>query len=147
MKPALKQEYDGLHIVGVQSAQMMAVWPHVSKYFASFEERSRGSAKAGDLLFQCIKAERQCWVATDGAEIKACALTEIQTGPMKVVLLTFCAGDDMDDWWPEMVATIKAWAKHIGAGRLTAIHRPGWEKFLKRAGFTKTHVISEVDIA
>jgi hypothetical protein len=135
-----------LHIVGVQSHHMKAMWPHVEKYFRSFEERSRGAILAYDLLLQCSEAKRQCWVATDGRQVFACALTEVQPGPLKVVMLTFCAGEDMERWWREMVLEIKAWAKGIGSKRVMAIHRPGWSKFLAAEGFKMSHILSEVDI-
>ena len=135
-----------LHIVGIQSHQMRAMWPHVEKYFKSFEERSRGALLAYDLLAQCCNAERQCWVATDGERVQACALTEVQPGPKKVVILSFCSGEHMEDWWREMVGTIVDWAKSIGSKRVTAIHRPGWKKFLEREGFKMSHMNSDIDL-
>ena len=135
-----------LRIVAVQPEQMRGIWPHVSKYFASFEDRSRGSMLAYDLYVQCVNGERQCWIASDGEVVKACALTEIQRGPLNVAMLSFCAGEDMDEWWREMVQTIKAWAKSVGSKRVIAIHRKGWKKFIEEEGFKTTHYFSEVDL-
>ena len=136
----------GLRIVGVQSYQMKAMWPHIEKYFQSFEERSRGAILAYDLLAQCMAAQRQCWIATDGVYVQACALTEIQPGPKKVVILSFCAGEHMEDWWREMVQTVTAWAKEQGSARATALHRPGWKKFLESEGFKMSHIVSDIDL-
>jgi len=132
-----------LQIVAVQPQHMRPLWPHLSGYFKSFEERSDGSILAFDLYSQCVSGERQCWIASDGNVVKACALTEIQKGPMNVVMLTFCAGEDMIEWRREMVDTIKAWAKTVGSGRVIAIHRIGWTPFLKDEGFKVTHYFSE----
>ena len=72
MKTAQKPKVEPLRIVAMQPDQMLAIWPHVSKYFASFEERSRGSIKAGYLLMGCIDSKFQCWIASDGTVVKAC---------------------------------------------------------------------------
>jgi len=141
-----KKKPEPLRIVAMPPDQMMAVWPHVLKYFASFVERSRGSIRAGDLLLDCINSKRQCWIASDSETVKACALTEVQEGPMNVVLLSFCAGEDMDEWWRDMIQTIQAWAKSIGSKRVMVVHRPGWKKFLAEEGYTMTHIVSEADL-
>ena len=135
-----------MNIVGVQSHQMLAVWPHVSEHLKRFEARSGGEIKAGVLLNQCIKAERQCWIATDGKVVKACALTEIQEGPLSTVLLAFCAGVDREEWYREMIDEIERWAASKGSRRVRLIPRVGWEPSLKKLGYRKTHVVMEKDI-
>ena len=121
----------------------MAVWPYVKDYFASFEKRSKGELTAGQLLLLVIEKKLQCWVATDGKEIKACALTELSG---KTVVFAFCAGKDRDEWRDEMVDEIERWAAHIGANRVRIICRPGWTKELKTLGYRESHRVLEKDI-
>ena len=135
-----------MNIVGVQSYQMEGVWPHVKDYFQSFEDRSKGEISAGELLHQVIKRERQCWIALDGKEVKACALTEVQGGALKTVVLGFCAGKDMQEWYREMVDEIERWAAHMGSKRVRCIPRLGWEPSLKGLGYKKTHLLMDKDI-
>jgi len=139
------EEVKPFHCVGVQIAQMEAMWPHVEKYFKSFEQRSKGEVTAVGLLRQVMEGIRQCWVATDGDVVKACALTEICVGPLKTVMLNFCAGEDRDLWRDEIVRTIEEWAKSIDSKRVRIICRPGWTREIK--GYRETHRVLERDLA
>ncbi len=132
-----------MNIAGVQADQMMALWPHVKDYFRSFEDRSDGELTAGELLTCVIDKKLQCWVATDGEVVKACALTEISR---KTVVLAFCAGRDREEWRDEMVDEIKRWAKSIGLNRFRIICRPGWTREMKALGFKETHRVLEREI-
>ena len=132
-----------MKIAGVQADQMMALWPHVKDHFRSFENRSDGELTAGELLTCVIDKKLQCWVATDGEVVKACALTEISR---KTVVLAFCAGRDREEWRDEMVDEIKRWAKSIGLGRFRIICRPGWTREMKALGFKETHRVLEREI-
>ena len=132
-----------MKIAGVQADQMMALWPHVKDYFRSCEDRSDGELSAGELLTHVIDKQLQCWVATDGEVVKACALTEISR---KTVVLAFCAGRDREEWRDEMVDEIKRWAKSIGLTRFRIICRPGWTRELKALGFKETHRVLEREI-
>jgi len=140
------QQIRAMRIIALKPEQMRGMWPHIEGYFQSFQDRSRGAILAYDLLAQCMSGDRQCWIATDGHKVSACALTEVQSGPKKVVILSFCAGENMGEWWQDMVRTIRKWAKSIGSKRLTAIHRPGWKKFLEKEGFKMTHMTSDIDL-
>ena len=132
-----------MKIAGVQADQMMALWPHVKDYFRSFEELSKGELTAGELLTYVIDKKMQCWIATDGSVVKACALTEVIK---KTIVLSFCAGRDREEWRDEMVDEIKRWAKSIGLGWFRIICRPGWVRELKVLGFKETHRVLEREI-
>jgi len=132
-----------LKIIGVQSHQMMALWPHVSEHFKSFQDRSTGELTAGELLTHVIDKKLQCWIATDGEEVKACALTEIHG---KTVVFAFCAGKDREEWRDAMVNEIEQWAKSISARRVRIICRPGWTRELKTLGYKESHRVLEKDI-
>ncbi len=139
-----------MNIVGIQSHQMMDVWPHVKDYFKSFEDRSKGELTAGELLTHVIDKRLQCWIALgDGTpgqnapDVKACGLTEINK---KTVVFAFCAGADREEWRDEMVSEIEQWAAHIGSRRVRIICRPGWTRELKSLGYKESHRVLEKDI-
>ena len=135
-----------LDIFKAQPEQMPALWPHVEGYFRSFEERSHGEIVAGDLLHAVMLGKKQCWVATNGEEIKACALTELMAGRMNVAILAFCAGVDREEWHREVVSEIEEWARANGAERVRIICRPGWAPELKKLGFKESHRVLERDL-
>lgn len=135
-------------IVGVQRAQLMDVWPLVSRYFQSFAERSKGETTAGQLLADCAMGKRQCWLAIDGEKnVKACGLTEIAS-PSQTVIFNFCAGEGRHEWREQMVDEIERWAREaVGSRKVVIVCRPGWTKELKGMGYRETHRILERDLA
>lgn len=146
MSLAEKTEEPEIQIAGVQIDQMMALWPHVKDYFKSFADRSHGEVSAGQLLLQVMKGLRQCWVATNGEEVKACALTEVLKGQLPVVFLGFCAGKDRHEWRDEILDEIERWAQSKEITRIRTASRPGWKKELKDLGWKETHIVMEKEI-
>jgi hypothetical protein len=133
-----------LEIVGIKPDQIMDVWPHVSGYFESFQDRSKGELTAGELLLHVIEKRLQCWIALDGKEVKACALTELSG--TNTVVFAFCAGKDREEWRDKMVDEIEKWTAHLKRGRVRIICRPGWVRELKGLGYKESHRVLEKDI-
>lgn len=135
-------------ITGVKRDEMPAMWPKLQGFFRDFEKRSEGELTAGQLLHGVVQGTRQCWVALDGEEIVACALTEVagEENPKRTVTINFCAGENRKEWAEALVDELKAWAAHLGSQRLRAVHRPGWTKELKAMGLHETHRVSEIDL-
>ncbi len=131
-----------MDVVGVASDDIDRVAPLIAWHLESFAERSGGRLTVDGLLSAIRARDKQCWLALDGDGIRACALTEVADGPE--VVITQCAGEAREDWQREIVGEIKAWAKHIGARRLTIVCRPGWAKFLKSEGLRETHRMMEM---
>ena len=134
-----------MEIVGIPKGDFKAVSGLVSWHFDSFVERSRGEETLEHLVGEVESGKRQCWLAWDGV-VRACGLTQVVNNDMKIVEFTHCAGNGREDWNTEMVNEIRAWAKHIGAGRLRIVNRPGHTKMLKNMGFTETHRVLEQDL-
>ena len=131
----------GVGVSCVNPDQALILWPHVARFFASFEERSEGEVKASELFAMVLKRERQMWVAVVGKEIKACGLTEVLP---KTVVFDFCAGVDRHEWRDAFVKEVCLWAKHIKRSRVRIICRPGWAREIK--GFRETHRVLERDL-
>lgn len=134
-----------LSIVGVPSADIEKVFPLVAWHFNSFAERSRGEVTADDLVREVRERRKQCWLAWDG-QVRACALTHVEEGHIKVVEMTHCAGQGREDWQEPMVRELQRWAKAIGARRFRTINRPGWTKALKAMGLRETHRVMEAEL-
>jgi hypothetical protein len=131
-------------IVGVQSNDALTVWPRVAKYFQSFSDRTKGRTTVAELFKGVLEKKRQMWIAIIDNEVKACALTEIETDSGCVVL-NFCSGEGREEWQHEMVEEIMAWTKSMGL-YLVILHRPGWRPLLKDMGFKMTHMMSEMEL-
>lgn len=134
-----------MNILGVQADEFWPVFPLVEWHFRSFEERSRGEVTAEDLAEEVMAMRKQCWIAWDG-KVRACALTHVEEGRIKVVELTHCAGDGREDWQEPLVAELRSWAAFIGAQRFRTINRPGWTPVLRKMGLRETHRVMETDI-
>lgn len=144
--PRVGGENGLVQIIGIKADDFTKIQHHVLWHFQSFEDRSNGQALACDLAREVMTADRQCWLAEDDGEVRACALTQVVDGRMRVVEITHCAGQGREDWQQPLIEEITEWAKHIGAGRLISINRPGHTKFLKTMGFRETHRVMEHEL-
>lgn len=133
-------------ITGVKRHELPAVLPRIREYFDSFAKRAKGEVSAEELILSVVQGRRQCWLALDGSEIKACALTRIEVNPKRTLVLDYCAGRDRHGWRDDLVAELRAWAESLGSGRFRIVCRPGWERELKPLGFRRTHVVMEIDL-
>jgi len=102
--------------------------------FDSFCEN--GSLEPNDLWDDIKARKRQLWVVGDGM---AAVLTTVRDDRLQTCVITHAAGENMRSW-VHMISLIEDWARDIGAKRLEAIARPGWEKVLD---MKKTHVVLE----
>lgn len=133
-----------MKLVPVRKEDLDAYLPAISWHLDSFAERSGKKTNVEDYIASLRNGHRQLWIALhDG--VKAAALTEVADDRLSTVRLTHCAGENARDW-VFLVESIKAWAKERGSGAFEAICRPGWEKYLKNHGFTKTHIVMEADL-
>lgn len=132
-------------IVGLPPDTIFDVFPLIRGYFESFAKRTRGEVTAVGLARDVASGSKQCWIARDD-DVKACALTRIWDGDVRVVEIVYCAGADREGWQSEMVDKIAEWAEEIGAQRLRTINRPGWAAFLRSKGLRETHRVMERDI-
>lgn len=110
----------------------------------SFADRSRGRFTPEYFIQGIRDRHYQCWKVTNG-ETRAVALTQVNQDDLNTVTITHCAGQDAAAW-VHLIEQFKLWAKQRGSKRIEAITRPGWERYLKPAGFVKKHVILEVDV-
>lgn len=125
--------------VAVRSEELDVYLPLIGWHLAEFTKN--GQLSADDMVDQIRRGERQLWLAWDDG-VRGALLTCVLTDRMKTVVLTHCAGEGFRDWLP-MLPLVEAWARGIGADRIEANARPGWERFLKGYGMEKTHVVME----
>lgn len=115
-----------MSFVQVQPYEVLGVWPKVRPLIQkAVDTEEMPHLSPEDLLNELIYGRQQLWLGE-----KAAVVTQIQTYPQcKSCVLTFCGGDDMQSWFAEAHAKIKAWATLNGCQEVLVVGRPGWEKF------------------
>lgn len=120
-------------------AEYLAAWvPLIRDHIEAL--CANGQWEPEQLLDQIASRDRQLWVARDDERVRAVVLTAVLTDNLKTVQLTHATGDGMPEWL-HLFSVIEEWARAIGAKRIEAVARPGWERVLK--DMRKTHVILE----
>ncbi|MGL4310396.1 MAG: hypothetical protein ACRCSU_07895 [Paracoccaceae bacterium] len=95
-----------------------------------------GAQTVDDLIADLRAKRRQLWTIPGQVVV----LTEVMQDRLNTVFLTHCAGVDYKSWL-HLFGVIEAWARDLGAKRIGAYCRPGWERVL--TDMKKTHVILE----
>lgn len=127
-------------------ADVLDQWlPRIGFALESFAERSRGRHSVEYFIQEIRERNFQCWAGVRGDEIGAVALTIVNEDALKTVTITHCAGENARAW-VMLLENLKAWARELGSQRFEAITRPGWERLMAPYGFSKTHVVLEVDL-
>jgi len=125
--------------VPVPATELDKWLPQIGWHIESFCRN--GQWEPDDFIGQIRSRDRQLWLVVDD-EVKAALVTSVLGDRLNTVQLSHCCGKGMGEWlhlWP----VIEAWARDIGAQRIEAITRPGWERVLKDMGLKKTHVVLE----
>ena len=138
----MKTSFD---LVPITAADLDGRIEDITPALESFQDRSRGRHSVEYFLREIRARNYQCWAVEKHGEVAAVALTMVNDDALKTVTITHCAGSDARAW-VFLIENFKAWAKELGAERIEAITRSGWERLLKPAGFIKTHVVLEVDL-
>lgn len=123
----------------VRADELDDVLPLIGWHLDQFS--ATGQFTPEDFVAQIRNRERQLWLVISD-DVKCVMLTSVLADRLDTVLVTHCCGHDMAEWlhlWP----VIEAWARELGAKRIEAITRPGWERVLKKFGMEKTHVVLE----
>ena len=83
----------------------------------------------------------QLWVVME-KKIVAVAVTEINIHPKaKHCRIIIIAGDGMNQWFDELILTIKNWAIQNQCNRIEGVGRKGWIKQSKHLGFKESYSV------
>jgi hypothetical protein len=133
-------------IYPVSGPALGGIFRHVQEYFESFAARSKATTVEG-LWQDVVTSKRQMWLAFEGDDIKACALSKFEKGEAgSTVEMTHCSGEEREKWAEQLVNMVRDWAKAEGATSFRTYSRPGWTPFLKKMGMRETHRVMEQDI-
>jgi hypothetical protein len=117
-----------LHCIPPQLAR--EIWPLVrDKLYAAV--RRTDLSHSVDIARDVLHGDGVLWLACDGQEIEAAAVTLLtRTDRHLVCLITALGGSNMESWLP-LLSQIEDWAKAEGAALVRVMGRPGWARVLK----------------
>jgi hypothetical protein len=132
-----------VRLVCVPPDQAAAVWPHVRALI-------HAAIKRGDLSsFRPVEAsvlagDALLWLAWDGAQIQAAAVTEQhRTEWRKVCVVVACGGAGVDRWIA-LLEGIEAYARAAGCAAVRIMGRKGWIRLL--GDYRVKRIILEKDL-
>jgi hypothetical protein len=111
------------------------VWPFLAEICRP------GYYEPADIVADLEARKRQLWLAHDG-KVRAVVLTQVQADRLGTVRVAHVAGDGLAGWL-HLWGVIEAWARDMGARRIEAVARPGFERALAPFGMKKTYVTLE----
>lgn len=107
-------------------------WDHYAPMLARVFERFDLGYSTDDVLLDVIKQRKQLWDL--GGE--ACAVVNVCKMPQFSVLeVPLLAGDNIDQWLPDLVENLKMVARDNGCKYVDGFGRKGWTRKLEQYGF------------
>lgn len=116
-------------LVCVPPVHAAAVWPRVRHLILRAMERA-GIGAFKPVEDGVLQGFSLLWLAWDGEQVKAAAVTSIaQTEWRRVCEIVACGGHDRDQWLM-LLRTIEQYAKADGCSAMRIIGRKGWARAL-----------------
>ena len=112
-----------------------ACWKDVEKYLEGAAEYTHGRYTVDD-IYDCVKEyDHTLWIAFNELGIKGAVVTNFVHYPRKKYLvMTFCGGEQLDQWKDPMLKLLQHWAFDNQCDGIEATARPGWARIFKNDG-------------
>lgn len=122
------------------------VWPAVSEQLQPALARSWEPVTASELSAKLLAQTAQLWLAVDGSDLKASAITQLEedNGVRSMRILAF-AGEDLEDV-VKLLPKLEDWAVQAGASKLIAETRPGIFRKMQQHGFNLQRYLIAKDL-
>lgn len=131
---------------GVRADEIIELWDRIMPIMTAAASRSGGKYAAGDLMKAVALRDMQLWLALDGEDIAALAVTEIVNFPQRrVCRVLIVTGEDHERWIGYSDA-LAHWAKEQGCKAIEALARPGWKRIMQDFGWRMTHVQMDLEL-
>lgn len=134
-----------MQLIGLPAPDYALAADKLGPYFMIFESMSKGRWTA-DVLDEMVRDGRaQCYVAWDGDDACACALSEVVGYPTGVdwVRILAVAGEGRGEW-PSLMEQFLEGAKRSGYAGVEMYARTGWARALKGRMGNMINVYEEV---
>lgn len=132
---------------GIKSYEVDNYWELVRDLIDDSLKYSDGKYTSEDIRRMIFRKEMQLWIVIDIEHtITAAIITQIVNFPCKRVLLfVLVSGSDFDEW-KHCLTTFINFAKYSNCHSIEGYGRPGWEKKIRKLGFTKIHTIYRLEL-
>jgi hypothetical protein len=135
--------YNPYQLYGIPPEQVDTVWPKIEHLLVNSASRTRGKYAVADIKAGVLAGHAQLWV-WDSPTALAVLVTEIAVYPQnRVCIISTGVGDDADEWWDRSLARLEDFARFAGCTDMLIQCRPGWERRIRTAGYSKTHIEME----
>lgn len=123
----------------VPHSEINKLWPVVKPMLERAVADSRGRVDAIDVYTDLIQNKQTLWIAFDDEKeiLGCCTVRIIDYATFRACNLENIAGDEMDKWIWDGFKVLSRYARDMKCQRLEGQGRPGWERFLKKAGWDK----------
>ena len=124
------------------------VWRDVERLIKLSNAHSMGESDHYDTLADLVRGQKQLWIVYDDDQYtKAVATTEINQWPKaRKLRIVHLAGEDMDQWFDELINTLEYFARQNVCTHIEAYGRRGWVKQSKHLGFKESYTIVSKEI-
>lgn len=136
-------------VSAVAPEHINAVWLDVIPLVRKFVPHAMGRTNELAMYRELIAKQALLWIAfeEDNAnKVIAFVITKFQTYPKgKLLSYEFLGGEDhrLGDWFPMMTDFTERFAKESGCVGVESVGRIGWNKVLKKMGWTPAFTIFE----
>lgn len=128
----------------IDSDSILSHWGSIEPLLTKVLNRIDSGFTLEDVLTQLQWQRMLCWKIKDW---EALAITQLGAVPQhKICTIIFVSGDNVNDWLPELVNTLRTYCKTMGAKYLDFYGRDGWRKLAKPLGFDKSYTVMQLEI-
>jgi hypothetical protein len=116
-------------LICIDPARIHEFWPFVASLIKA--AMLRGAITDFDEVKKAVLAARALvWIAWDGTEIKAAAVTQLNTvHGVRFCTIVACGGRERGEWLP-LIAGLERYAKSENCQAMRIFGRRGWERLL-----------------
>ena len=137
-----------IDLVAIPTNNIDQAWKHCESMIADALARSNGYALASHIK-EWIKEEKmQLWFLWDSEDniedrMYGVVVSEIIQRPLQKCLNIRIMTGKHKDKWQHLIKKIEDFAWKNDCDSMELVARPGWEKVLRRFGYSKSHVLLE----
>jgi len=123
-------------------------WPRVEPLLKKATDTRDGQYHPFDIFDKLVDGELQLWgIFSDEKELIAVLTTRVcQYRNSRALSIDWLGGSQMKTWLPQVIETLKNFAKHNGCSSLEGRGRSGWVRALEKYGWEKDYIAIKMEL-
>lgn len=144
----MTEESEKLAFSAVPPAALDIVWPAAAGLLAPAVEFSKGRYTLEQMWQDLQKQDLALWLVLDGTNPIAAMTTRILQYPAcRVLGMEWIGGERMEEWLPQAQETLASYGRDHDCDQLEGYGRKGWERPLKKLGWSSDAAIYRLELA